>query len=754
MSLGFMKLTDKKDGLLKSLLLGCVLISSYAFSQNEKDFTIGDIFDREITVEKLLERATEPSQEATESVTEQNLQLSEDTKPDSELFKDISFLSSDATFETLIQDAEKQRQEYLAKQIETEVLNFEQLGSVENLIQTPASPLSAVFPQAHHKLEDLHAEHQHTKPSVGVLLEKNAVNLNVKEITASVGDKLPFYIQENGEASKALKIFIIDPSIMSLNQKSRTLTAEREGVTRMILTHGDLLTEIYIRVGKTEEPIQVSREPRVISNLWQNEALIANSEGPIEKETTSITPEKTSRNKKSVKKTSRTSSQFSLVQDSFGIAVKALPYETEEISFQVIDSRTNDTSKKIEPISGVDVHIVGSEYTNRSGDLGRLPSVEVPKHASLMLNVKDPFQRYHSSVIELPNSVLNTEAPIPVTLLEQSTYEAYLQIAKIGYNENHSSICAEVRDLQGKPLSGITVSLVGWKDIKPYYFDHYGYLNPQTDRTSDRGRFCFFDLEPGPFGFAFQFENGQVEGPVPLTLFAGSHLESKFELGDKVEVNAALAVTPSAFEMLTGGNITDKEFRPTDYANLVSLGSYDDYWTYDADSVELRSTSSFYEGRSYFRSVSSEFEDAVYRMDNEEDTESIDLVVPMFPNGFLQKISNESQVIQNENKGSVIVNHGAFERDAKLVHSITLLDENSKEVGDKITLDTEAMAATLFFNVAPGTYTVLVKNADGTSLSYDTVLVYESTLSYVRTGSPLYRIQKVLTSDFTTKGTR
>jgi hypothetical protein len=91
-----------------------------------------------------------------------------------------------------------------------------------------------------------------------------------------------------------------------------------------------------------------------------------------------------------------------------------------------------------------------------------------------------------------------------------------------------------------------------------------------------------------------------------------------------------------------------------------------------------------------------------------------------------------------------MIDHGSFEDQLDLSKTlvVTLLDQESKQVGEKVNMNTSSTLSTLFLNVAPGTYTVLVKTAEGVALSYDTVLVYSDTLSYLRTGSPLYRVNK------------
>jgi hypothetical protein len=182
----------------------------------------------------------------------------------------------------------------------------------------------------------------------------------------------------------------------------------------------------------------------------------------------------------------------------------------------------------------------------------------------------------------------------------------------------------------------------------------------------------------------------------------------------------------------------EKEFRAIDYASMIPLGS-DEEWEYDPDNFSLHSEQTMSEGRSYYLSRSSEFEETLYRVDSKEEEKV--LVTPMFPNGFLDDISYYSNVIRDQNKGTVFIDHGTYEGQdeyAKVI-DVTLLNQFGKEVGEKVSMTTNGTSSALFFNVTPGAYTVVIKSTSGSGLWYDTALVYSDTMTYVRTGSPLYR---------------
>ncbi len=431
-----------------------------------------------------------------------------------------------------------------------------------------------------------------------------------------------------------------------------------------------------------------------------------------------------------------------LTTKSFEFSVDEKIFETEKINFRIVDYRTQD--QKTYPVVGAQVHLVGTKLTNVTDSLGLVTGIEIPKSSSFVVSVKDPYQRYRPSIVELPAAMLGDNKTIVIRLLKQETFVAYTRITTDETREDRASLCASVNGKDGKPLSGAVVSL-DWGKSRPYYFNHYGYLDPSADRTSDEGRFCIFDLEPGPFAFYFSKADGTHEGPVPLNLFAGAHLEHRFDLENEILVNTALAAAPTAFELWHGGRITEKEFRPIDYASLSPLGTNKDL-DYDNDSMTLTGKQSVYRGRAYTLSRSSEFEEALYRIDSENAGE--ELVTPLFPNGFLDEVSAYSNIIRDFNRGTVLLDHGSLEGEGELGQTVevTMLDQNEKAVGERISLNTTHSSAAVFFNVPPGVYTIVVKAADGTGIWHDTVLVYSNTLSYVRTGSQLVRVPSLAAS--------
>jgi len=707
--------------------------STYAYPETQHGVMLEDVLNKDFVFDSLLETALDPTQhefEPDEYVT-QEPKADIILAPKSGAFKPLEELSSekDKTFGALIQDAEQERNDYLAAHAPAGDLMALDSGSLQ-----PASPLAALLGTNPVIANPQDLPLNPAAQSVNVVIEKNTVKVSLKEIRIAVGDKLPFSIDEKDKATSELGFFVRDGSMVSWNQTSKVLYAQKEGTTELYLHYDNQLLILPIHVGTADKQLQIPKELTVLNNLGQPRKLLASLDENLTRETrteaASVKDERATPKKKNTVQHSSTARNA-----SFGFALDSRVLETTKVEFQVVDERSGE---KLYPIAGVDLHLIGSEFSKKTDSLGKISEIEVPKNSSFIVTVTDPYQRYRPSTVEIPASKI-ASGKVTISLIQQATFNAYLRISANEYRSDAGSICATVQTANGKPLSGVTLTM-DWEKARPYYFNRLGYLDPQSDRTNENGRFCVFDLDPGPFAFYFKRADGYKEAPIPLTLFTGSHLEHTFTLGEETELHTVLATAPTAFEMWHGGQIMEQEFRAIDYASFVSFGSTQD-WNVDTDTVSMHSELSVNDGRAYYLSHSSEFEETLYRLDVDEDTPSDDPVTPLFPNGFLEDISYYANILRSENRGTVFIDHGSFEGQSELSQTVqvSLLDQDSKPVGEKVSMNTVSSSSTLFFNVSPGTYTVVVKSADGVGLSYDTLIVYSGTLSYLHTGSPLYR---------------
>lgn len=730
---------------MKFLSFAFVLgMSTYASAHGEKEIFIGDILNKEITIDKILETATHSNETQYQQEDEYIVEAIRSELQHSDT-KNIEELSKGTTIADFIGNASAQREEYIATHPDENAPQLPQSFDLATLVDPgsplqPASPLTTILGDGH-SLANTVNQATAPLPSISVVVDKGNISLSVKEVRIAVGDKLPFIIQQTGKTNSSLSVFTRDSSLLNWDKGQKLLSALKEGSTEIYLHYEDQLLLLPVHVGKAAvNSLNPLTELTVLNNLEQSKGLIASIDTRLDKNVSSQDQsQKSGLANRNVNKRRSTVSEVS--KDSYAFTLNAMPYESQKVQFRIVDERSSDEAQKVFAVAGAMVHIIGSEMTKKTDSLGIASDFEIPARSSVMVEVKGPY--HHPSVVEVPAWRLESGEPIEIRIMQETTFAAYSQIASSQYNENLSSICASAQSLDGKPLEGVSVSLHNWAKSRPYYFNRYGYLDPQADRTGESGRFCIFDMEAGPFAFYFHMENGKTEGPVPLSVYAGMHLEHRFEIGDKIEVTAVPAAAPTAFEMWYGGRVLEKEYRAIDYVNYVSLGSKEN-WIYDPSSSKLTTQHNVNDGQSYFLNETEEFEPTLYRVNARSEDGIEEIVTPLFPNGFVDDIGYYSELQRAPYTGELIVDHGLLKDQMDLDTGpveISLLDHNSKSVGERITLDSNGASSSIFFNVPPGTYTIVVKSAEGITLSYDTALVYEDTLSYVRTGSPLHRIQ-------------
>lgn len=697
-----------------------------AFSQSQAGLMLKDVLDKEFVVEDFIEKALDPAEqiyEPEEYVTQEFSKSETAPNLQNNSFKPLSELTADqeSTFDMLVKDAAEDRSHYLANP--STPTSSLAVGSLEE----PATPLNVVQnnnPNIPHP-QELSVP---SAPNMSIIISKDGITPSMKEINLSVGEKFSIAIQKTEKSE--LGFFIRDQGAVAWSQADKVLTAQKEGYAELLLTSGSKLAIVPIHVGKREENLQVPREFVVLSDLGPSK----NLSGDIEE---TFAKDSKRRDSKGLKKRQVIEHPSSALTDSYTFALEATPFEIQTVEFRVVDEHSSET--QINYILGAELNIVGSEKTMKTDALGRVSGLDVPKNSSFIVSVKDPQQRYRSTTVEISASQVNSGQPITIRLMDQRKFNSYLQLANTELRAGKGSICATVQTPDGKRMSGVSLTTDREKS-RPQYFDRYGYLNPSATQTSENGRFCIFDLDSEPLSLSFLQNGVAKEQDIPLNIFPDSHLEHVFVIGETADVSTSLAAAPTAFEVLNGGQIIEKEYRAIDYTSLLSFGLNKE-WEYDSDSTSMHSRLSIHDGRAYYLVNSPEFERTLYCINISED-KTVDTVTPLFPSRFLSMLANEYRIDTSSlDTGTVLVDHGTFEGHDELSRSveISLLDKDSKPVGTKVTLMTQSGSSTIFYNVEPGTYSVIVKSTNGDGLAYDTVLVYSETLSYKHTGSPRYR---------------
>jgi hypothetical protein len=115
-------------------------------------------------------------------------------------------------------------------------------------------------------------------------------------------------------------------------------------------------------------------------------------------------------------------------------------------------------------------------------------------------------------------------------------------------------------------------------------------------------------------------------------------------------------------------------------------------------------------------------------------------VATLVPNGFISDMAVFANTTHDLSLGSVFVEHGHLTGHGSESVKFRLIDHAGRDVGDGWYFSDNPVTKAVFFNVPPGVYGLIVETADGHWISADTTVVYNESLSIVKTGSPLERL--------------
>jgi hypothetical protein len=222
---------------------------------------------------------------------------------------------------------------------------------------------------------------------------------------------------------------------------------------------------VPIQIGQSEQALYVPRELTVLTNLTQPKNFMANLDENLASDSR-IHKSQTKKEKKYL--IENPSSQDEGEGESFSFAVESVPFETLDASFRVVDERSDEKGQKIYPVAGVELRLVGAGFKGRTNSVGIVSGIQVPLNSSFLVSVKDPYSRYRSTVVEVSASKIASGAPVTIRLMQEPTFEAYSRISGSEGNRDSGSICASVQGIDGKPIEGVTLTMWGMQENRPY----------------------------------------------------------------------------------------------------------------------------------------------------------------------------------------------------------------------------------------------------------------------------------------------
>jgi hypothetical protein len=260
--------------------------------------------------------------------------------------------------------------------------------------------------------------------------------------------------------------------------------------------------------------------------------------------------------------------------------------------------------------------------------------------------------------------------------------------------------------------------------------------------TDEAGRFCFFNVNPGLVELTFEAKGVQTSLSMPV--FAGAHTEEDLPLLSNAKGRLFLAAVPSAVDQIYDErSALEQPLQPIDFVDMITVGDNRSMPRVGDAVLGYDESMTLFKGRLYTLTKAPEFEPTLYTFDRDKQVRRSIPVAPLMQRGYIQDVFHELAGQDNDQTsiafdaamGSVVVLH-RMENGAAPV-KVTLVDRDDQvyDQGWSYGNTEQGLSRTIFFNMKPGVYSVIVESEQGAILSLDTIAVDVMTASVVQTGS-------------------
>ncbi|MCX6125878.1 MAG: hypothetical protein NTV34_14180 [Proteobacteria bacterium] len=562
-----------------------------------------------------------------------------------------------------------------------------------------------------------------------------------------------------------VSMFIRDPAIALVNQQKNTITAVQSGVTELFVVSRDRISIIPILVNSTnvevaskgreakESQERRSGEPKNISNLdvpsklasletlddaaSDLRASYSQQEGDSFRQVKEVVPEMENF---SVPQTLTETDSSTGSSTSFSHAKTKTSFQ--KIFVRLMDERSSWDLSQVFPVGGLRVKILGTSFEARSDGQGYLEIPDVPLGGRLLAEIIDDSGATMPSFAEISVDGLSSVKVSAQTVMVRRylSWDYSARLAGLVQNMEHASFCGSVLNtsVRRAPLKGVRVATDN-PATGPFYFNNSGYLDTRLNATENNGRFCFFNVDPGPMSIGITSKNPleaeSTNSAVVVMTAPGRHTEEFFALDDARHITTSIASVPTAGEQLSSDGERANKYIAVDYAEVAPIGYRDAMVPID-DGVYTSATPLVpLRGRVWTVSNSGDYEASVQ-------ASSIRLpgarqITSLLPRGFVDDMMNYSQTTHDLNQGVMVVEHAMVGGQGADAVKIRLVDVRGLDAGDGWYFADNPIAKAVFFNVPPGVYSVLVETSTGHWIAADTAIAYAETSTFVRTGAPL-----------------
>jgi len=589
------------------------------------------------------------------------------------------------------------------------------------------------------------------------------LRISPRTLHMSVDDNGIMVVEKNLRG--APQIFLRNSKIVRWDAARKKLDAQDAGRTELYVTYRDQLyiVPIEVRGGAHRDPLlaegpaSFQKLTSIMPLLEQPYASYGETPGAPAEAPLPLAATEKSRQPltlaTSVAQVEATRERLVEQQSRFFFPDANPDYRTLDI--QVLDERSTPENADIFPVSGVSVRILGTRLKATTTADGHAKFGEIPEGSRFFVEVQDEKNGHIVPTITEAALYRNGRDQVLRTrTMNYRSYSNYLNILDIAQDASKASLCARVMSEDGRqPLAGYQVA-VNVEADGPYYVSQLGWPQPGLDETDAAGRFCFFNVKPGLVELTFEASDTRTALSMPV--FAGAHSEEDLPLVHDEAGRIFLAAMPSAVDQIYEEKAAlDQPLQPIDYVDMIAVGENRTMARVGDAVLGYEEGTTLFKGRLYTVAQAPEFETALYTFDRDKQVRRSMPVAPLLQRGYIQDVFHELATQDNYDSiafdaalGSVVVLHrlesGIGDVNVALVDGLGRVHNQGWAFGNP----DQGISRTVFFNMNPGVYSVVVQSQQGAILSLDTIAVDFWTASVVQTGSSAhYNLQQARRED-------
>lgn len=530
----------------------------------------------------------------------------------------------------------------------------------------------------------------------------------------ATGDVIPFYIDPNLRSK--IKVFLRDPEAVAWNFSQNLLSAKKAGRTEVFIIYKDTLHILPVFVDATPKAsVSFQADP------WKS----------LKAQTDSIM------------------STYLSNQSAFQIESFDLVKKNGKLIIQLLDERSIIDQEKLYPLKDLRVSVVGRSGQRVSDVRGMLSFENVPAFSRFFIRIDDLQGRVPPHYFTIQTDSLAKPQVERLKIMGYRTWFLYSRVFQVSQNAALSSFCMKVQNKDGSLTYPGLSATMNLESNGPYYFNDLGPA-PEASSTGSNGRFCFFNVKPGLAEIKlFDEESKQFISAISVPILKQAHLEETWKIADVEAFELQLAALPSATQQLYQDYDEWFEFDDIDFIDLITIGENESLPSLESGVLFGASGFSSYKDRLYSLSQAAEFEPVLYNLNISQINQTRGRpVIPLFSRGFFEDLFFELNLI--DGMPSI-----AFDQALGTVLSFHAIDSNLNSDLDSgkslnvrlvdslgIDIDTgwifgsghDGYFKTVFFNLQPGNYTVIIENEKGEWIDSSTVVVDFWTNSFVQTG--------------------